>query len=164
MFAMRKVVFAGCAGLQTLHDTFDFGLRLIWNCHLRYLNETPRSLSASKERTDRNVCPTTKNKADRLSRSASSHKEFERCYFAAAAFTRAVSRDLYRAAAFLCSTPFCPARSMVEIVSGKISLACFASPSRALRRFLSEVLKRLRLPRLSLRRRSLCRILFSADL
>src|SRR6266404_3915157 len=97
-------------------------------------------------------------------RSASSPKNFERCYLAAAAFTRAVNRDLYRAAAFLCSTPFCTALSMVEIVSGKISLACFASPSRALRRFLSEVLKRLRLPRLSLRRRSLCRILFSADL
>ena len=42
-------------------------------------------------------------------------------YLAAAAFERAVRRDLYRAAAFLCNAPFCTALSMVEIVIGKSS-------------------------------------------
>src|SRR6185369_13124398 len=90
---------------------------------------------------------------------------FGLAYLAATAFERAVNRDLYRAAAFLCNAPFCTALSIVEIVTGKSSLIWFASPEpMAPRRFLIEVLTRLRLPRLIFRRASLWRILFSADL
>jgi hypothetical protein len=71
---------------------------------------------------DLKVCPASKrNEADRIFDPPRAEKCFCLNYLAAAAFERAVKRDLYRAAAFLCNAPFCTALSMVEIVIGKSS-------------------------------------------
>lgn len=65
--------------------------------------------------------PSKRNEADRILDPPRPENCFRLNYLAAAAFERAVKRDLYRAAAFLCNAPFCTALSMVEIVIGKSS-------------------------------------------
>src|SRR5256885_17237200 len=88
-----------------------------------------------------------------------------RAYLALAWVTRAVKRDLCRAAALRCSAPFFTALSISETVAGSNDLDSFASPpSSALRNFLIEVRNFVRLFRLIRRRRSLWRTRFSADL
>src|SRR6266478_1004940 len=88
-----------------------------------------------------------------------------RAYLALAWVTRAVKRDLCRAAALRCSAPFLTALSISETVVGSSELAaCPSPPSRALRSFLIEVRNFVRLFRLIRRRRSLWRTRFSADL
>ena len=62
-----------------------------------------------------------RNEADRIFDPPRPKIVFVLNSLAAAAFERAVKRDLYRAAAFLCNAPFCTALSMVEIVIGKSS-------------------------------------------
>src|SRR6185295_3777433 len=86
-------------------------------------------------------------------------------YFAAAWVARTVRRDLCRAAALRCSTPFCTALSISETVFGSKAPALPASPLfKALRRFLTDVRNLARLERLIRRRRSFWRTRFSADL
>src|SRR5260221_13938110 len=88
-----------------------------------------------------------------------------RGYLALTWVTRAVKRDLCRAAALRCSAPFFTALSISETVVGSSELAACPSPlSRALRSFLIEVRSFVRLFRLIRRRRSLWRTRFSADL
>jgi hypothetical protein len=103
-----------------------------------------------------------KNEADRISIRL---VEINCLYAYLLWFARTVSRDLYRAAAFACSTPFWTALSITEIVSGNVAVtSCFDPESSALRNFLIYVLTLVRLLRLIARRFSLCRTLFSADL
>src|ERR1700752_5054347 len=87
------------------------------------------------------------------------------CFYLLAWLARTVNLDLYRAAAFACSTPFCTDLSMTEITSGNIwSISCFEPESSAPRNFLVKPRTLVRLLRLIARRFSFCRTRFSADL
>src|SRR5690349_157692 len=80
-------------------------------------------------------------------------------------FARTVSRDLYRAAAFLCMTPFCTDLSITEITSGRTLCTSSLLPeSSVARSFLIYVLTLDLWLRLITRRFSFCRTRFSADL
>src|SRR6185312_4500534 len=75
------------------------------------------------------VVLTRKSEADRINDPPRTVENLRLAYFDEACVTASVSRDLCRAAAFLCSAPFWTALSMIEMVVGNNSFNLPASPA-----------------------------------